>query len=178
MTPQQEELRRRGICVVIPTYNNAGTIVDVVSRTLEQCADVFVVCDGCTDGTDNLLKPFADRITLVQLSGNRGKGIALRKGIHAAANHGFAYAITLDADGQHYPEDIPCLLEANRLHPDAPQILLVTLLAASSCTASTIPQLAGVYGEEGAYASALSIVNLVFCIVTMPLIVFVYQFLL
>ena len=66
----------------------------------------------------------------------------------------------------------------NRLHPDAPQILLVTLLAASSCTASTIPQLAGVYGEEGAYASALSIVNLFFCIVTMPLIVFVYQFLL
>ena len=119
MTQQQEELRRRGICVVIPTYNNAGTIVDVVSRTLEQCADVFVVCDGCTDGTDNLLKPFAGRIRLIQLSGNRGKGIALRKGIHAAANHGFAYAITLDADGQHYPEDIPCLLEANRQHPDA-----------------------------------------------------------
>ncbi len=66
----------------------------------------------------------------------------------------------------------------NRLHPDASRILLVTLLAASSCTASTIPQLAGVYGDEGAYASTLSIVNLALCIVTMPLIVFVYQFLL
>ena len=40
---QQQTLRERGICVVIPTYNNAGTIADVVHRTLERCLDVIVV---------------------------------------------------------------------------------------------------------------------------------------
>ena len=55
LTPGQEALRRRGVCVVIPTYNNAGTVADVVSRAREQCADVFVVLDGCTDGTEALL---------------------------------------------------------------------------------------------------------------------------
>ena len=49
-------LRERGICVVIPTFNNAGTIVDVVNRTLQQCDDVIVVCDGCTDGTAELVE--------------------------------------------------------------------------------------------------------------------------
>ena len=64
-----------------------------------------------------------------------------------------------------------------RLHPDGPDILLVTLLAASSCTASSIPQMARVYSDEGPYAGMLSIVNLAFCIVTMPVIVYIYQLL-
>ena len=47
-------LHERGICVVIPTYNNVNTILDVVKRTLIQCDDVIVVNDGCTDGTAEL----------------------------------------------------------------------------------------------------------------------------
>lgn len=46
-----QTLRDRGICVVIPTYNNVGTVQDVVERAKKQCLDVIVVCDGCTDGT-------------------------------------------------------------------------------------------------------------------------------
>ncbi len=117
LTPGQEALRRRGVCVVIPTYNNAGTVADVVSRVREQCADVFVVLDGCTDGTEALLLEMPVR--RIVLPRNGGKGKALKAGFRAALEAGFAYAITLDADGQHYPEDIPLFLEANRAHPGA-----------------------------------------------------------
>ncbi len=112
-------LQRRGICVIIPTYNNAGTIVDVVRRTQAYCADVFVVLDGCTDDTLSLLEGMPQRPELLVLPKNGGKGRALREGFRRARAAGFAYAVTLDADGQHYPEDIPVFLEANRRHPGA-----------------------------------------------------------
>lgn len=119
ITEQQQILRDRGICVVIPTYNNAGTIVDVVKRSLVQCCDVIVVCDGCTDGTVDLLNSLDQRPVIVELKKNSGKGAALKEGFRYALKEGFAYAITLDGDGQHYPEDIPVMLEANRKHPGA-----------------------------------------------------------
>lgn len=113
------DLRSRGICVIIPTYNNAGTVVDVVSRAKEFCSDVFVVLDGCTDDTQARLEQLEDKPALIVLPRNRGKGYALKTGFRRAAQEGFAYAITLDADGQHFPEDIPAFLKANRRHPDA-----------------------------------------------------------
>lgn len=113
------ELHSRGICVIIPTYNNAGTIVDVISRAQEQCQDIFVVCDGCTDGTLDKIKAMPLQPNLVVLPENRGKGTALKEGFKAARKAGFAYAITLDADGQHFPEDIPLFLDASRKHPGA-----------------------------------------------------------
>ena len=112
-------LRRRGICVIIPTYNNAGTIVDVVERTQAYCSDVFVVLDGCTDDTLSLLEDMPQRPELFVLPKNGGKGRALREGFRRAREAGFAYAVTLDGDGQHFPEDIPVFLEANRRYPGA-----------------------------------------------------------
>ena len=109
-------MRERGICVVIPTYNNASTICDVVSRARLQCDDVIVVCDGSTDGTAELLRSM-EGITLVENARNGGKGEALKLGFRKAISMGFAYAVTLDADGQHFPEDIPVLLSANIKHP-------------------------------------------------------------
>ena len=110
--------RDRGICVVIPTYNNAGTIADVVHRTLTHCLDVIVVCDGSTDGTLEILQQI-EGITVVSCAKNAGKGYALKQGFKKALEMGFAYAITLDADGQHFPEDIPHMLRANQKHPGA-----------------------------------------------------------
>ena len=52
---QKALLRERGICIVIPTYNNVGTIEDVVLRAKGQCDDVIVVNDGSTDGTGEVL---------------------------------------------------------------------------------------------------------------------------
>lgn len=115
---QRRMLHERGICVVIPTYNNAGTVADVVRRCKEQCDDVIVVCDGCTDGTVACLQGVGG-ITIVSYPHNCGKGVALKRGFEKALGEGFSYAITLDADGQHFPEDIHVFLEANIEHPEA-----------------------------------------------------------
>lgn len=115
---QRIRMHRRRICVIIPTYNNAGTIKDIVVRSKEQCDDVIVVNDGCTDNTLELLSSVSG-ITIVNISHNSGKGTALKRGFQKALELGFSYAITLDGDGQHYPEDIPLLVESNRRHPDA-----------------------------------------------------------
>lgn len=114
----KKTLRDRGICVVIPTYNNVGTIADVVHRALAQCLDVIVVSDGSTDGTLEILQDIKG-ITIVSYAKNAGKGTALKRGFKKALEMGFAYAITLDADGQHFPEDIPHMLRANQKHPGA-----------------------------------------------------------
>lgn len=119
MQQQRDSLKARGICVIIPTYNNAGTVTGVVTRAMEQCDDVIVVCDGCTDNTVELLRALHPCPTILEMKRNGGKGSALKAGFLYAREAGFSYAITLDADGQHYPEDIPVMLEANRLHPDA-----------------------------------------------------------
>ena len=111
------DLRKRGICVIVPTFNNAGTIEDIVRRTQVFCSDVFVVLDGCTDDTLSRLEVMPAPPRTVVLERNSGKGVALKEGFRRAREAGFSYAITIDADGQHYPEDIPLFLEANRRHP-------------------------------------------------------------
>jgi 1-acyl-sn-glycerol-3-phosphate acyltransferase len=114
--PIKETLKARGICVIIPTYNNMGTVAQVVHETLSYCDDVIVVNDGSTDGTSKLLESIPS-ITVVSYPKNRGKGHALKTGFRKALELGFSYAITLDSDGQHYPSDIPLFLKANQEHP-------------------------------------------------------------
>ena len=104
--------------MIIPTYNNVGTAADVVREACCYCADVLVVNDGSTDGTAETLRNVPN-ITLIDCTVNRGKGHALREGFRKALSMGFAYAITLDADGQHYPSCIPQFLDANRSFPGA-----------------------------------------------------------
>lgn len=97
-------------CVVIPTYNNARTVADIVRRTLAVCIDVIVVNDGSTDTT--LEELGSVKCEVVSYSRNRGKGYALRRGLEAARAAGFDYAVTIDSDGQHAPEEIPQLIKA------------------------------------------------------------------
>jgi glycosyltransferase involved in cell wall biosynthesis len=99
-------------CAVIPTYNNARTVADIVRRTLAVCTDVIVVNDGSTDDTLLALKPYSNNTTLITYGRNRGKGYALRCGLEAARAAGFDYAVTIDSDGQHCPEEIPLLIKA------------------------------------------------------------------
>lgn len=99
-------MRSHKICVLVPTYNNAGTVGSVVSDILEYSTDVIVVNDGSTDGTSAILRGFGDAITVVEYANNRGKGYALKAGFKRAIELGYEYAITIDSDGQHYASDI------------------------------------------------------------------------
>lgn len=112
-------MRQHKICVLIPTYNNAGTLRAVVDGVLCVADDVVVVNDGSTDDTAAILHTFGNRITVITHPRNRGKGAALRTGFEHALKAGYDYAITLDSDGQHYPDDIPAMVQAIIEHPGA-----------------------------------------------------------
>ena len=100
----------RHICAVIPTYNNGGTVADVVRGVLRQGLPVIVVDDGSTDGTAEQLKGLDIKVWRHTI--NRGKGRALKTGFEAARSLGYRFVLTIDADGQHDPEDIPALVAA------------------------------------------------------------------
>lgn len=113
------ENRRPDCCVLIPTYNNAGTVADVVARARAQGLPVAVIDDGCTDATPARLAALPGPLTVLTHETNRGKGIALKTGLAWAKAQGYRYAITLDADGQHFPEDLPAFRKAMDAHPGA-----------------------------------------------------------
>ncbi len=110
--------RQQKTCVLVPTYNNASTLLAVIEGLRRYTSQVIVVNDGSTDATASLLEGVAD-IQVVSYSPNRGKGFALRQGFAAARAAGYDYAISIDADGQHYADDLPVLLNASREHPGA-----------------------------------------------------------
>lgn len=110
------------VCAVIPTYQNAKTLLKVVSDVHRVVDTVFVVDDGSNDDTAALL----DKATgnerpekVLTHAKNQGKGAALKTGLTYARQQGFHYAVTVDADGQHRADDIPALLKAVEEEPDA-----------------------------------------------------------
>lgn len=105
-----------GICVLIPTYNNAATVGKVIEESKLYCKDIFVVNDGSTDNTTAVLESI-EGINVISYMPNRGKGHALQCGLNKARKCGFDYCITLDADGQHYPSEIPKFIEAVGTNP-------------------------------------------------------------
>lgn len=104
------------VAVVIPAYNESATIRDVTVRALERCPCVIVVDDGSEDGTAERIAGLP--VTVLRHAANQGKAAALWTGIERALADGAQAVITLDADGQHRPEDILRFLEAHRTHPD------------------------------------------------------------
>jgi len=102
------------VCVVIPTYNNAKTIVKVVQDASQYCKNIIVVNDGCTDETHDLLSALDCPVTLIEFGRNRGKGCAIVAGLRKATAMGFTHALTMDSDGQHFASDIPAFLAAMR----------------------------------------------------------------
>lgn len=104
------------IAVVIPAYNEARTIYDIVERALRHNDWIIAVDDGSSDGTGAILA--ALNITLLRNEINQGKAASMAAGISHALKHDATAIITMDADGQHRPEDIPRLLAAARETPD------------------------------------------------------------
>ena len=97
-------------CIIIPTYNNEKTLRRVLDKTLVFTNEIIVVNDGSTDSTVEILKEYP-QIKIIHQPKNQGKGMALRTGFKEALKLGFDYAVTIDSDGQHFPEDIPVFLE-------------------------------------------------------------------
>ena len=96
--------------ILIPIYNHAEGIVSVIERARPLALPIWVVDDGSTDGTAACLRNVAG-ITVLRHEENLGKGAAILTGF-AALRETADWAVTLDADGQHDPLDIPGLIRA------------------------------------------------------------------
>lgn len=122
-------------CVIIPTYNNGKTLLRVIKGVLAYTQNIIIVNDGCTDNSSNILQDFPN-LVIISLKKNRGKGNALHLGLKKAEELGFEYAITIDSDGQHYPDDIPLFI--SELHQSKNKDLL--LIGGRNLTAEGMPQ--------------------------------------
>jgi glycosyltransferase involved in cell wall biosynthesis len=96
------------LIAVIPAYNAAATVAPVVAATARIVPEVLVVDDGSRDRTAEAARGAGARV--LRLEAHRGKGAALRAGFAAAIAAGCSAVITLDADGQHEPSEIPQLI--------------------------------------------------------------------
>jgi glycosyltransferase involved in cell wall biosynthesis len=101
---------RNRFVALIPVYNHEQTVADVVQRTLKLDIPVVVVDDGSTDATFERIKDIKGARVLRHRF-NRGKGAAIMTGFAEVAKIS-DWAITLDADGQHDPEDAKTLIRA------------------------------------------------------------------
>lgn len=100
-------------CIIIPTYNNEKTLRRVVLEIMSIVPkeSIIIVNDGSTDSTNEILNEFENHVLILKNEQNKGKGFSLRKGFKKAIELGFQNAITIDSDGQHYPEDIQLIIE-------------------------------------------------------------------
>ena len=93
------------------TYNNEITLPKILDGVLTYTEAIILVNDGSTDLTEELLVNY-QTITILHLPKNKGKGNALKKGFKKALEMGYERAITLDTDGQHFPDDLPAFITA------------------------------------------------------------------
>ena len=117
--PYSIRLKESGIVMIVPTYNNDGTIIAVLDALLAYTNDIIIVNDGSTDQTAMLLEKYQSQVTIIQYTLNKGKGNALRLGFQKAMALGFRYALTIDSDGQHYAKDMILFLKDIEQHPNS-----------------------------------------------------------
>ena len=109
---------RADTCVILPTYNNAGTLAAVIESVAAYTRDILVVNDGSTDGTAAIIASFP-YIKNISYPHNTGTGYALRRGFARAIELGYRYAITMDSDGQHFAGDLDQFVRQIPAHPRA-----------------------------------------------------------
>lgn len=104
------------VAIAIPAYEAAPSIADIVRRSFAQLDEVLVVDDGSTDPT--LAEARTAGARTLRYPANAGKGVALRGAFDDLFGRGFRAVVTIDADGQHLPEQVPRLLETWRSGAD------------------------------------------------------------
>lgn len=131
--PIKERFTRLNCCVIMPTYNNEGTLKRVIDEVLVYTDALIVVNDGATDHTAAILKAYANEVTIITHDHNQGKGKALRNGFAHALEKGYTYAITIDSDGQHFASDLPAFLDTIENEPDS------LIIGARNMTQENVP---------------------------------------
>lgn len=105
------------ICVVIPCYNVAYVLDDILTQLKPKPVDVVVVDDGSTDTTGETA--CKHKVKVIRNNRNLGKGASLRRGFDYALSHKYETVIAMDGDGQHLPPDIENFLKVEPLSPEA-----------------------------------------------------------
>jgi glycosyltransferase involved in cell wall biosynthesis len=102
------------VCAIVPAFNEAGTIADVVhgARACANVDDVVVVDDGSADET--VTRASRAGAHVLRHEQNRGKGHAVRTGLAFALDRNFTHVLLMDGDMQHRPADIPAMIDAAR----------------------------------------------------------------
>ncbi|MHB1605085.1 MAG: glycosyltransferase family 2 protein [Leptospirales bacterium] len=118
----QNGVERFSPLILIPSYNTGKKLYETVRSALSFWTPVWVVVDGSTDHSTEMLKSLfqADPgLRVIVLARNSGKGAAIRHGVEEAFRLGFSHVLTMDADGQHPAPSIPEFMACARSYPNA-----------------------------------------------------------
>lgn len=107
--------------ILMPSYNTGPILVDTVRSALESSLPLWVIIDGSTDGSAELLECHAGhpQLRVLRLEKNHGKGAAILHALEIAYEEGFSHVLTMDADGQHPADSIPRFIELSEKYPHA-----------------------------------------------------------
>jgi len=110
MSAESPPIDPRRVAVVVPAFNEAGKIGEVVRKVPRRFAACVIVVDDCSsDGTaEEARAAGAERV--VRHTVNRGVGAGIRTGLMAAKDEGFEFATILSGDDQHEPDELPRVL--------------------------------------------------------------------
>ncbi len=111
-------MKNNSVWCVIPVYNNAATIKNIVEQSFNYIKNILVIDDGSTDA--NLIELLKNtQAVVIRHDKNSGKGAALLTAMNYLKAKGALSMITMDGDGQHFPEDLPSFLGAIDNNPDS-----------------------------------------------------------
>ena len=99
----------RSSLVVIPTYNEAESIGEILAALKPLDCDVLVIDDGSPDGTAQIVRKLG--IEVIEREGKKGLGSAYRTGFSIGLDRGYTYIIQMDADGSHQIVDLEKMME-------------------------------------------------------------------
>jgi len=116
-TPAASVASTQRIAALIPAYDCARTVGDVVRGVATRCERVLVIDDGSHDDTAAIAR--AAGAEVIRHEVNRGKGAALRSGLVRLLAEGYTHAFSVDGDGQHLAAEMDLLLDESRAAPGA-----------------------------------------------------------